>query len=145
MIEALNLPAGRLLALDIGEARIGVAVSDELGILATPLTVLKRATTRAGDFAAIDRLVQRERAAGLLVGLPLDSQGEIGPQARRVRRYTAHLMQALSLPVAFWDESYSTVDAAGLLQEVGSRTGIDAAAAAVFLADFLEARRRIVK
>jgi putative Holliday junction resolvase len=143
LMNAFDLPAGRLLALDIGEVRIGIAACDELGILATPVTVLRRATTWAADFEAIARLAEQQRVAGVLVGLPLDSQGHIGPQARRVRRYSNHLVAALSLPVAFWDESYSTVDATGLLQASGSRTGIDAAAAAVILGDFLEARRRI--
>jgi putative holliday junction resolvase len=136
-----DLPAGRLLGLDIGEVRLGVAVCDEMGWLATPLTVLRRRPTRAADFAALADLARQQKAVGLLVGLPLDRQGEMGPQARRVRRYTGYLAQALALPVAFWDESYSTADAAGLLLESGGRTAIDAAAAAVILGNYLEARR----
>jgi putative holliday junction resolvase len=147
--DPFSLPAGRLLALDVGEARIGVASCDELGLLASPLTVLRRAETRAEDFEAIGRLAEREKAAGLLVGLPLASLGEIGPQAKRVRRYTSYMAQAVLLPIAFWDESYSTSDAAGLLEQAGASTrarpggrlGIDAAAAAVILASYLEARR----
>ncbi len=141
LADPFLLPSGRLLSLDIGEARIGVAVADELGLLATPLTVLRRRPTRAEDFAALARLAAQHKAAGVLVGLPLDSQGGVGPQARRVRRYTNYLAQALPLPVAFWDESYSTTDAAGLLQASGGRTPIDAAAAAVILGSYLEARR----
>jgi putative Holliday junction resolvase len=129
------------LALDLGQARIGVAACDEDGILATPLTVIRRHRTRAEDFAAVAALVGQERAVGLLVGLPLDSAGREGEQARWVRRYAGRLAGALAVPVAFWDESYSTADAGRLLRESGGRTPVDAAAAAVILADFLEARR----
>lgn len=133
------LPAGRLLALDLGQARIGVAACDELATLATPLTVVRRRPTRAEDFAALAALVAAEKAVGVLIGLPLDSAGQEGPQARWARRYAGRLAGALPAPVAFWDESYSTVDAAGLVR--GGRTPLDAAAAAVFLQSFLEAMR----
>ena len=135
-----DLPRGRLLALDLGQARIGVAVSDEQGIVARPLTVVRR-TSRIEDFAALARLVEQERALGVLAGLPLDSHGEIGPQARWARRYGGDLARRVQTPVAFWDESYSTVDAAGLMRDTGARTAVDAVAAAVILRDFLEARR----
>lgn len=138
-----DLPFGRLLALDLGQARTGVAVSDEMGVLATPLTVLRRHPTRAADYAEIAALVGRERAVGILVGMPLDSSGEAGAQARWVRRYAGRLAGAMPVPVAFWDESYSTADAERLMRESGGRTPLDAAAAAVLLTDFLEARRRM--
>ncbi|MCX7669221.1 MAG: Holliday junction resolvase RuvX [Anaerolineae bacterium] len=140
-----SLPAGRLLALDLGEVRIGVAVCDELGMFATPLTVLRRQRTRAEDFAAIAALVRRERAVGVLVGLPLDSDGQEGAQARWVRRYAGRLAGALDVPLAFWDESFTTEEAGRLLGESGGRTAVDAAAAAVLLDDFLTARRRHVE
>jgi putative Holliday junction resolvase len=136
-----DLPAGRILALDLGRARIGVAVSDESGVLATPLTVVSRHSTRRQDFEALARLTASERAAGILVGLPLGGQGEPGVQARWAQRYGGRLAGAVQVPVAFWDESYSTVDAVRLLAEGGGRASVDAAAAAVFLGEFLEARR----
>jgi putative Holliday junction resolvase len=142
-----DLPLGRLLALDLGQARIGVAVCDEAGMLATPLTVMPRHATRAGDFTAIAELARRERAAGVLVGMPAadpslpGSDGE-GSQARWTRRYAGRLAGALEVPVAFWDETLSSVDAATLLREGHGRTGIDAAAATLILAGFLAARRR---
>lgn len=126
------------MALDLGQARTGVAVCDEAGMLGSPLTVLRRRATRAEDFAEIARCVARERAAGVLVGLPVD---DVGSQARWVRRYAGRLAGALAVPVAFWDETLSTVDALRLLAEGGGRTAIDAAAAAVLLNDFLAARR----
>ena len=136
-----DLPAGRLLALDLGQARSGAAVCDAEGILATPLAVLRRHATRAEDYAEIAALVAREKVVGVVVGLPLASQGEEGSQARWVRRYAGRLAGALSVPVAFWDESYSSADADRLISEGGGRTPRDAAAAAVILQAFLEARR----
>lgn len=136
-----DLPIGRLLALDLGQARTGAAVSDEIGILARPLAVLRRHATRAEDFTEIAGLVAREKAVGVLVGLPTDSQGREGPQARWVRRYAGRLAGALPVPVAFWDESFSSIDAGRLLRAGNGRTAQDAAAAAVILQEFLEGRR----
>ena len=143
----LELPAGRLLALDLGQARIGVAVCDEAGMLAVPVTVIRRHATRAEDFAAIADLVRRERAVGVVVGMPAADPFQHGPegegsQARWTRRYAGRLAGSLDVPVAFWDETLSSVDAAQLLAAARGRTGIDAAAATVILADYLEARRR---
>ena len=109
LASAFDLPAGRLLALDLGQARTGVAVCDELGLLATPLTVLRRHATRVADFAEIAALVQRERAVGVLMGLPVNvpsGSGEgadEGTQARWARRYGGRLARALPVPAAFWD------------------------------------------
>lgn len=151
--SAFDLPAGRLVALDLGHARTGVAVCDPEGLLASPRGVLKRHPTRAQDYAEIAALVARERAAGVLVGLPLnsapvnsdapaDSAAAGAPQqARWVRRYAGRLAAHLPVPVAFWDESLSTVDALARLAEAHGRTPIDAAAAAVLLEDFLRCRR----
>jgi putative holliday junction resolvase len=138
-----DLPPGRLLALDLGQARTGAAVCDAQGILATPLAVLRRHATRAEDYAEIAALVTREKAVGVVVGLPLagDEPNEEGSQARWVRRYAGRLAGALSVPVAFWDESYSSAEADRLVSEGGGRTPRDAAAAAVILQAFLEARR----
>lgn len=134
------LPRGRLLGLDLGQARHGVAVSDAAGVLATPLTVIRRHRTRAEDFEAIRSLVEREQAVGVLIGLPLHGTDGVGRQARWVLRYGRRLAGSLPVPVAFWDETLSTRDASALLQP-GGGTSVDAAAAALILQDFLEARR----
>lgn len=147
LASAFDLPPGRLLALDLGQARIGVAVCDEAGMLASPHSVLVRQATRAADFAAIAELVRRERAVGVLVGMPIadaglsGAEGE-GTQARWTRRYAGRLAGALEAPVAFWDETLSSVEASELLRESGGRTGVDAAAAALILRDYLQARQR---
>jgi putative holliday junction resolvase len=148
-----DLPPGRLLALDLGQVRIGVAVCDEEGLLATPLTVMRRHATRTEDFADIADLVWRERIVGVVVGMPSADVSEPGPedegspaaasgQARWTRRYAGRLAGTLAVPVAFWDETLTSVDAAELLRQAHGRTGIDAAAATLILADYLEARRR---
>jgi putative Holliday junction resolvase len=130
------------MALDVGERRIGVAVSDPTGTLATPHTVIRR-RSKAEDFAAVARLVTKLEIKRVVVGLPLSLSGEVGPQARRVTRYAQALAQTLDIPVELYDERYSTATADALLTESGRKrpVPIDAAAAAVFLQDYLEAHR----
>lgn len=130
------------MALDVGERRIGVAVSDPTGTLATPHTVIRR-HSKAEDFAAVARLVAKLEIKRVVVGLPLSLNGEVGPQARRVARYAQALAQTLDIPVELYDERYSTAIADALLTESGRKrpVPIDAAAAAVILQDYLEAHR----
>ncbi|MGD8903459.1 MAG: Holliday junction resolvase RuvX [Anaerolineae bacterium] len=142
----------RSLALDVGDRRVGVAVSDEAGLLATPLTVIRR-TSKADDFRKVARLVREQRAERLVVGHPLNADGSAGPQARRVARYAAALSEALkldglSLRVIMWDEYGSTQRAQQLM--IGAGRGarhrkqlIDAAAAAVILQDYLDEHQAI--
>jgi putative Holliday junction resolvase len=136
------VPCGRSLGLDVGEKRIGVALSDEEGWLAAPLEVILRREA-ARDFARIAGLVQQHGAARVVVGLPRTLAGEIGPQAQRVQRWAARLEPHLPVPLVYWDERYSTAEAARLLAVTPARhrPGIDAAAAAVILQDFLDAAR----
>jgi putative Holliday junction resolvase len=140
----------RLLALDVGDRRVGVAISDQTGLIATPLTVIRR-TSKAEDFAKIARLVGEQGVAGLVVGHPLGPDGRAGPQARRIERYAAALAESLrakglDLPLMFWDESLSTRQAQEAMIASGRkskdrRARIDAVAAAVFLQDYLDAQR----
>ena len=137
----------KLLALDVGDRRIGVAVSDLSGLIATPLTVIRR-SSKVEDFAKIARLVREQRAEGLVIGHPLNTDGSAGPQARRVERYAAAMSEALgleglSVPVMMWDEHGSTQRAQALMISAGRsakdrRRQIDAAAAAVILQDYLD-------
>jgi putative holliday junction resolvase len=136
------VPRGRSLCLDVGERRIGVAVSDEEGWLASPLAVLERRGA-ARDYARIAALVGEQEGQRVVVGLPRSLDGGIGPQARRVQRWTTRLQEHLAVPILYWDERYSTAEAARRLAERPARRqpGIDAAAAAVILQDFLDANR----
>ena len=140
---------GRTLALDVGEKRIGVAVSDETGVLARPLTTITRASKRE-DFDRIARLVAEQQAERVVAGYPRSLSGDEGPQAQRVRRYVESLAAVLSVPVELWDERYTTVEAEERLREARprragrrprDRSQLDAAAAAIILQDYLDARR----
>ena len=133
----------RILALDVGDRRLGVAVSDPLGMWARPLTVITR-RSREQDFQAIARLVKEQGAARVVVGHPVTMSGEVGPQARRVERYAAALAERLGVPVVLWDERLSTAEAERLLRESGEssrqyRGRLDAVAAAVILQSYLDA------
>ncbi|MGQ9627444.1 MAG: Holliday junction resolvase RuvX [Anaerolineae bacterium] len=134
----------RLLALDLGEARIGVAVSDPEKTLARSLTVIKRRSKKE-DFATIARLVDEMEAEAIVVGYPLSLNGEAGPQARRAERYARALAQELNIPVYLWDESFSTAEAKRLMIEAGhkrkARRREDAVAAAVILQDYLDSQK----
>lgn len=140
----------RILALDVGDRRVGVAVSDATGLLARPLTVIQR-RSKAEDFCRVARLVREEGGQQLVVGLPLNSDGRPGAQARRIERYAAELTaslraEGLELPVVFWDESWSTQQAQAALIVAGRsrkdrRARLDAVAAAAILQGYLDAQR----
>lgn len=135
----------RLLGLDVGERRIGVALSDENLMLARPLMVIQR-KSRQDDFVRIAAIVDEWGVGRVIVGVPLTMDGEIGLQARRVKRYARELGRALNVPVELFDESYSTVDAVNLMRMVGHsrqrrREAVDAVAAAVILQGYLDRGR----
>jgi len=143
---------GRILALDAGERRVGIAISDETQTLARSLTVLQR-RSKAQDFEVLARLVREQDVKAIVVGLPLSLDGSEGSQARRIRRYATALSEALDAqglitPVIFFDESLSTVTASRLMIASGRkrrdrRRQIDAVAAAVILQGYLDARQDI--
>ncbi len=146
-----------LLALDIGERRIGLAVS-ESEVLATPHSVLQR-KSKQEDFARLRHIIETLKIERVIVGLPysLSNFEAIGPQARRVRRYADALAQTINVPVEYFDESYSTVEAQAYLADRGptdehrrksprrSKVPLDAAAAAVILQNYLNAAGEKIK
>lgn len=136
-----DLPkAGRLLAVDAGEKRVGLAISDQRQLLATPLKVMTR-RSRVEDVERLQHLANRHGVVGLLVGHPVNADGTPGPEARRAARYGHRLAAALGLPVQLWDEFGSTQEARERLRKAGvdpRRQVIDAEAAAVFLQDYLD-------
>jgi putative pre-16S rRNA nuclease len=142
--EARSPPNGVILALDPGERRIGVAASDETGLLAAPVAVIQR-SSRAADLQQIAALIQRYQPVELLVGLALLPSGDRGPQARRGERFADQLTEEFGLPVRLWNESYSTVEArrrrAAAPRARKRSPYLDAEAAAVFLQDYLDSRR----
>lgn len=140
----------RILALDVGDRRVGVAVSDESGLIATPLTVVRRAS-KVEDFARIAQLVREHGVGALVVGHPLNVDGSSGSQAQRVERYAEALDQVLrseglGLQFILWDEYLSTQQAQAAMiasrrKAKDRRARIDAVAAAVILQDYLDAQR----
>ncbi|MFP4396371.1 MAG: Holliday junction resolvase RuvX [Anaerolineales bacterium] len=132
----------RYLALDLGDKRIGVAISDALGMIARPLAVIDRAS-RVADFEAYAALVAEHRVDELVVGLPISMDGTEGQQAAWVRDYSAELAEAIDVPLHLWDERLTTEEAVDIMHAQGkrpSRDWIDAVAAAVILQNFLDAR-----
>src|SRR5262245_45160293 len=117
---------GALLGVDVGKVRVGVAISDPDGILATPLVTLQRANPRDGgvptDIAEIARLVAERDCVGIVVGLPVRLTGAEGPAAEAARAY-AQQLEATVRPVPIWlsDERMSTVVASRRLAERGVR------------------------
>ena len=131
----------RIAALDVGDARVGVAISDELGLTTRGLGVVRR---RGGihDLEAIARLLEPYRPARLVVGLPLNMDGSEGPQATKVRRFAARVAEHTGLAVELWDERLTTVEAEELMQATGvarrRRRGlVDQVAAASILRSYL--------
>ncbi len=129
------------LALDIGARRIGVAVGSTDVKLATPLAVIAHESVEA-DAARIRALVAQYDAERIIVGLPRELDGSIGPQAQKVMTFTERLASLVTLPFEYYDERYSTAQALDRQRETGidekrGRATIDAAAAAVILQDYL--------
>ncbi len=126
----------RVLALDFGAARTGVAVSDSTGTLARPLCVVERAASDAG----LDRvvaLIAEHGAEVVIVGLPLTLRGERGEQARATEAFVGTLRARLDVPVELEDERFTTA----LAQQTGGRAPEDALAAAHLLQGWLERAR----
>jgi putative Holliday junction resolvase len=134
-----------VLGIDAGERRVGVAMSDELRVLASPLTVLDRQHGLAPVLDALADLVRRESVDHLVVGLPLNADGSEGAQARRARDFARVASRVLKLPAELWDERLSTREAEAVVRAQGRGTrrlreqgGLDAIAAAVILQDYLD-------
>ncbi len=125
----------RVMAVDPGEARIGLAVSDPLRIIARPLKVIEHVSRQKDAEGILAEAIALE-VGTIVVGIALDLEGEVGPQARRALRLVEILRSQTDIPVMTWDESGST-QAAGAHDEF-----IDARAAAVILQEFLDSDDR---
>ncbi len=123
----------KVLALDYGAARTGVAVSDPTGTLARPVGVVEKASSEAG-LARLLELVRAEEPDRIVVGLPLTLRGEHGEQARATERFVATLREAVDVPVESLDERFTTALAA----QTPARAAEDARAAAHLLTTYLE-------
>lgn len=140
-------PAGRLMGLDFGEARIGVALTDERGTVAMPLLTIERQNRRA-DMERIRDLVSEHQVKALVVGVPYQLDGSTDEQAERALNFARRLERRLEgVPVFTWDERLTTMQAERVLLEGGvSRKGrrkvVDQLAATLILNSYLEARQQ---
>lgn len=137
---------GVLLGLDVGDARIGVARSDELGIAAHPLCTLTR-KNRQVDLVAISDLVSIHKVERVIIGLPISLDGTIGTQARSVQKFAQRLRKVIKVPIEFWDERFTTVEAEDVLRELNKNSKeqkdiIDQVAATIILSEYLERQRK---
>jgi putative Holliday junction resolvase len=126
----------------VGERRIGLALSDPAGVLASPLGFIDR-TSEDEDVRRVLETAREHRAERLVVGIPLSLSGVRGPQARAVEGFRRSLSRASDLPVAAWDERFSTLEAERRLRESGVRPSLergrtDAASAAIILQGYLD-------
>ncbi len=133
----------RYLALDVGSKRIGIAVSDELGLTAQPVLTLERRRNMREDLRSIARLCRRYAVTGILVGNPLRLDGAMSTQAGKVQAFAAELGELTQLPIQFWDERLTTHEAHQLLYEAGHarqdhRRVVDQVAATLILQSFLD-------
>ena len=135
----------RLLGLDVGEKTIGVAVSDPMGWTAQGVTVIRR-TSKENDLAALNSLVEEYKVERFVVGLPRRTDGSYGPETDKIYQFGAELEREFDLPVEYWDERFSTVQAERVLLEgdvsrAKRRQVIDQVAAAVILQAYLDRKR----
>ena len=135
----------RIMALDVGDSRIGVALSDPTEMLASPLTIIRR-TNEASDVHTILDLIKEHAAGMLIVCLPLSLSGGAGAQAEKVSDFATSLKSALQIPLEMVDERFSTVTAREFMRETAKKKSRikkhdDAVAAAVILQGYLDENR----
>lgn len=136
----------RILGLDVGERRIGIAVSDALGLTAQPVTTLHRKNLK-DDLEAIRALVQQYEAQEIVVGMPLHLSGKAGEKVREVFEFVHRLQGKVRIPIKTQDERLTTVQAEGALREGGvaparRKEMIDQVAAQLILQAYLDRRRK---
>jgi putative Holliday junction resolvase len=136
---------GRVLALDLGKRRIGLALSDELGITAQGLETLQRSNIRE-DLARLAQLASEKNVALILMGNPLHMSGHAGRQAEYARDFGERLREATGLPIEFRDERLTTVEAQRVLRQSGisiqkRAKAVDRLAAVILLESYLDSQR----
>jgi putative Holliday junction resolvase len=142
-----STPQPRYLGLDIGSKRIGVAVSDELGLAAQPVLTLERRRNPREDLRSLARLCRRFDVAGIVVGNPLHLSGELSPQAAKIQAFATELGGLAGIPIHLWDERLTTREAHQMLYEAGHarkqhRSVVDQVAATLILQSFLDEKTR---
>lgn len=143
--RSMQESAPRIMGLDVGDRRIGVAVSDPLGLTAQPVMTLVR-TNRRQDLKSLQRLIRKYDCAEIVVGNPLYMSGDQSPQAAKAQAFAQMLREETSLPVHLWDERLTTTEAHRHLHAAG-RAGsehkavVDQVAAVLILEGYLAAEK----
>lgn len=135
----------RIMGLDVGDRRIGVAVSDELGLTAQPILTLVR-SNRKQDLKSLQRLIRRYQVTAIVVGNPLYMSGDLSPQAAKAQAFAQLLREETGLPVHLWDERLTTTEAHRHLHAAGRalsehKAVVDQVAAVLILESYLEAKK----
>jgi putative Holliday junction resolvase len=136
----------RVLGLDVGSVRVGIAMSDETGLIAQGLSTLARVSWKK-DLEVVLELIQRHQIGMVLVGNPLNLDGSAGPQANVIQDFVVRLKEVCPVEVRLWDERLSSVSAERVLIEGGIQRGkrkplIDKLAAVIVLQNFLDYQNR---
>ncbi|MCD4797123.1 MAG: Holliday junction resolvase RuvX [Candidatus Cloacimonetes bacterium] len=131
----------RIMCIDHGETRIGIALSDPLQIISRPYKVISN--TNDNTLAEIKKIIEKENVGKIVVGLPVNFEGEDTIRTGEVREFVERLKKKISIPVIFWDERYSTVEANEILKKKKysikeSKSVIDKVAASIILRDYLD-------
>ena len=141
----------RIMAIDLGEKRVGVALSDEGQSLATPFGILQRRSFES-LLAQLAEIVAKECVESVVIGYPRSLNGNVGPQARLVEDEAQRIQTYLRVPMTLWDERLTTVRSEQMLSERGGRyrssrkrPPVDAMVAAIILQEYLDARRSAVE
>ena len=135
----------RTLALDVGTKTIGIAVSDELGITANGITTIKRKSLKE-DLQELDILIKEYKPGEIIVGVPYQMDGSVSERGQQILNFAEKIREAFSLPIVFWDESFSTVNAEkklieGNMSRKKRKKVIDKIAAVFILQEYLESKR----
>jgi putative Holliday junction resolvase len=137
---------GRVMALDVGKVRVGVALTDPLGYTAQPLLTLWR-KSRGEDLRSLLRLIRKHEVVEIVVGNPLHMSGDVSPWAAKVQEFAEELRERSGLPVQLWDERLSSVAAHEILNEAGHdrqhrKYVIDQVAAVIILRGWMDAKEQ---
>jgi len=135
----------RTLALDVGTKTIGIAVSDELGITANGITTIQRKSLK-DDLQELDILIKEYKPGEIIVGVPYQMDGSVSERGQQILNFAEKIREAFSLPIVFWDESFSTVNAEkklieGNMSRKKRKKVIDKIAAVFILQEYLESKR----
>ncbi len=141
MAELIEGEAGRILALDVGKKRIGLAISDELGITAQGIETLQRTRVRE-DLQKLKQIANRLDVKTLLIGKPLHMSGDESRQSEYTREFADRLHQHLGIPVVFWDERLTSAEAERMLRTAGAsleqrKKAVDRMSAVLLLESYL--------